>query len=120
MDLLFTNSGDRPDLLRNESPSGNSLRLLLIGRRANRDAVGAKLFLDLGEGERTTIELLAGSGYASQNERVVHIGLGQRTKIQGLRIDWPGSGEEVLGPLQAGELVVVVEGSGVLRSFPFR
>ncbi len=120
LDLLFTNSGDCPDLLRNESPSGNSLRLLLIGRRANRDAVGAKLFLDLGVDERTTIELLAGSSYASQNERVVHIGLGQRTKIQGLRIDWPGSGEEVLGPLQAGESVVVVEGSGVLRSFPFR
>jgi len=120
LDLLFTNSGDRPDLLRNESPSGNALRLLLIGRRANRDAVGAKLFLDLGEDERTTIELLAGSSYASQNERVVHIGLGQRTKIQGLRIDWPGSGEEILGPLQAGELVIVVEGLGVLRSFPFR
>ncbi len=120
LDLLFTNSGDRPDLLWNETPSGNSLRLLLIGRLANRDAVGAKLFLDLGEDERTTIELLAGSSYASQNERVVHIGLGQRTKIQTLRIDWPGSGEEVLGPLPAGELVVVVEGLGVLRSFPFR
>jgi hypothetical protein len=120
LDLLFMNSDDRPDLLRNETPSGNSLRLLLIGRRSNRDAVGARLVLDLGEEESTTTEVRAGSGYASQNELIVHVGLGTRTQIQNVTIQWPGSGEQTMGPLQAGELALVVEGLGVIGTFPFR
>jgi len=120
LDLLFTNSGDLPDLLQNEAPSGNALRLLLIGRRGNRDAVGARLVLDLGEDEYVTTELRAGSSYASQNELVVHVGLGARTEVLGVRIDWPGSGNEVIGPLRAGELALVVEELGVVGTFPFR
>ena len=120
LDLLFMSSGDRPELLRNDGPSGNPLRLLLIGRHANRDAVGARLIFDLGEDGFITTEVLAGSSYASQNELVVHVGLGGRTKVQSVTIDWPGSGQEVVGPLEAGELALVVEGLGVVGTFPFR
>ncbi len=67
-----------------------------------------------------TSEVLAGSSYASQNELVVHVGLGGRTKVQSVTIDWPGSGQEVVGPLEAGELALVVEGLGVVGTFPFR
>lgn len=118
LDLLFTSSGGRPDLLKNETPSGHSLRLLLIGRRANRDAVGARLITDFGGGERSLTEVRAGSSYLSQNELTVHLGLGSRTDIKNLTIFWPGSGDEVLGPLRAGQLAIVVEGLGVIDTFP--
>ncbi len=123
LDLLFTSSGDRPDLLANETPSGNALRLLLIGRRANRDAVGTRLVLDVGdvgEDEYMMTEVRAGSSYASQDELVVHIGLGLRTEVPSVHIRWPGAGEETVGPLRAGELALVVEGLGVVGTFPFR
>ncbi len=120
LDLLFANSGDRPDLLANETSSGNALRLLLIGRAANRNAVGARLVLDIGGDEPMTTEVRAGSSYASQNELVVHIGLGSKTEVPSARIYWPGAGEETLGPLRAGELALVVEGLGVVGTFPFR
>jgi len=120
LDLVFTHSGDRPDLLRNDTPGGQALRLLLIGRRANRDGVGARLLFDSGKGSETIVEVRAGSSYLSQNERIVHLGLGARRELPRLRILWPGSGEEVVGPLSAGELVLILEGVGVVGSFPFR
>jgi hypothetical protein len=119
LDLLITNNGGRPELLRNDSPSGNVLRLLLVGRRSNRDAVGARLLVDLGD-VRQVFEVKAGSSYLSQNERIVHIGLGKRSRVEGIRIRWLGSGEESLGPLAAGQLAVVREGEGVIASHPLR
>jgi hypothetical protein len=119
LDLLFTNCGDHPDLLRNDTPSGNALRLLLIGTRANRDAVGARVLVDLGDA-RPVFEVKAGSSYLSQNERIVHVGLGKRRRVEGVRIRWPGAGEESLGPLAAGQLAVVKQGAGVIASHPFR
>jgi hypothetical protein len=109
LDLLFTSSGDGPELLRNDGSSGNSLRLLLVGRRANRDAVGAMLTFDLGGERHITTEVRAGSSYASQNERIVHVGLGAQTRISSVAVQWPGSGKDVLGPLEVGELLLVVE-----------
>jgi hypothetical protein len=109
LDLLFTSSGDGPELLRNDGSSGNSLRLLLVGRRANRDAVGAMLTFDFGGERHITTEVRAGSSYASQNERIVHVGLGAQTRISSVAVQWPGSGKDVLGPLEVGELLLVVE-----------
>jgi hypothetical protein len=118
-DVLVTNNRGRAQLLRNDTPSGNVLRLLLVGRRSNRDAVGARLLVDLGD-VRQVFEVRSGSSYLSQNERIVHIGLGNRSRVEGIRIRWPGAGEESLGPLAAGQLAVVREGSGVIASHPLR
>jgi hypothetical protein len=119
LDLLFTNMGARPDLLRNDTPGGHVLRLLLVGRRSNRDAVGAQVHVEEGEGAQV-FELREGSSYLSQNERVVHIGLGERRRLERLRILWPGSDEQRLGPLEADQLVVVVQDIGVVAAFPLR
>ena len=117
LDLLFTNSGDRPDLLRNETEGGGMLRLLLVGRRANRDGVGARLSVDLGEGKTMATELRAGSSYLSQSELVVHFGLGARESVPRVHVLWPGSSEEEIGPLPSNVTAVVVEGEGVIASW---
>jgi hypothetical protein len=119
LDLLFTNMGARPDLLRNDSPGGHVLRLLLVGRRSNRDAVGAQVRIEEGDGAHV-LELREGSSYLSQNERVFHIGLGERHRLERLLIRWPGSDEQYLGPLEAGQLAVIVQDIGIVASFPFR
>ncbi|MFQ5791338.1 MAG: CRTAC1 family protein [Acidobacteriota bacterium] len=118
-DLLFTNSGERPNLLRNDGGTGNVLRLLMVGRRANRSAVGARLFVNIGDGE-LAFEVPSASSYLSQNEPVVHLGLGERTEVKALRVRWPQSQEQILGPLAAGKFYVVVEDVGVVRSHPLR
>jgi hypothetical protein len=117
LDLLITNSGDRPDLLRNDTPGGRALRLLLVGRSSNRDAVGARIELDE-EGGGRLFELRAGSSYLSQNDRIVHVGLGARDHVERLRIRWPRGNEQVLESLDADRLMVVVEDVGVVASFP--
>jgi hypothetical protein len=119
LDLLFTNMGARADLLRNDTPSGHVLRLLLVGRRSNRDAVGARVHLEEVAGAQV-FEVREGSSYLSQNERILHIGLGERRRVERLSIRWPGSDEQHLGPLEAGRLAVVVQDVGVVASFPFR
>jgi hypothetical protein len=117
LDLLFSNMGARPDLLRNDTAGGHVLRLLLVGRRSNRDAVGARV--DIGDGDGAKVfEVREGSSYLSQSERMIHIGLGARQRVEQLRIRWPGFGEQTLGPLEANQLVVVVQDVGVVASFP--
>ncbi|HSF17040.1 MAG TPA: tetratricopeptide repeat protein [Vicinamibacteria bacterium] len=58
----------------------------------------------------------AGSSYLSQNELVIHLGLGDATEARGLVLRWPSGAEENLPELEAGRRYVVKEGVGVIGS----
>jgi hypothetical protein len=77
------------------------------------------VIVDLGDETYFTSELLAGSSYLSQNQGIVHVGLGERRAVRSVIIRWPGADEEIIGPLESGQLAVVVEGAGLVAAFPF-
>jgi len=120
LDLLFTSCGGPVRLLRNDTPGGRSLQILLVGRRGPRDAIGARLEVVRG-GSAVAFEVRAGSGYLSQSQRAIHVGLGEAAGADDVRIRWPGEARvRSLGPLPAGFLHVVDEEAGVVRSLPRR
>jgi hypothetical protein len=60
----------------------------LIGRKANIDAIGAKLSYQSGDLLRHQWKVGGGSYLSSHDPRVV-LGLGQRTKADWLEVKWP-------------------------------
>jgi hypothetical protein len=118
LDLLFTNNGNAPDLLRNVSGRENGALLVrLVGTRSNRSAVGARLALTAGAITQVR-EVKAGSSYLGQSDLRQHFGLGRAAKIDRLEIHWPSGQTEALTNLSPNQILTITEGKGVTARTP--
>lgn len=107
-DLVITNSNERPEVLRNESPPGNWLAVRLVGTRSNRDGIGARVTL-LAGGRRQVRERRAGASYLSQHEGVVRFGLGEADVADLVEVVWPSGAVSRLEAVPARQTIAVVE-----------
>lgn len=126
VDLLVTNNGRAPELLRNGTSGGNALVLRLIGGAgpstalgtSNRDALGARVSVTAG-GRTQVREVKSGSSYLGQNDLRVHVGLGSAAGVDRVDIRWPDGRLERLDKPPVNQLLTVQEGRGVTDSVPF-
>ena len=89
-DLLLLQTGGPPLLLRNGQALGHSwLRLKLVGRGANRDAIGAEVRVRVG-GKELRRTVMPARSYLSQSELPVTLGLGQHDRVEAAEVRWPG------------------------------
>jgi len=95
-------------LVKNRSaPTGNWLRLDLVGARP-RDPIGTRVRVTVGS--RTFVTMVRGSsGYLSQSERTVHLGLGASTRVDRLEILWDHSSPQVLEAVPVNRVIRIVE-----------
>ena len=94
------------------SESGGFVALRLEGRECNRDAIGARLRLELrGESQPLIRTLRAGEGFLSQSSKWVHFGIGRGREIERLSISWPGGETEELAGLQVNTRYQIVKGT---------
>jgi hypothetical protein len=115
IDILIVNMNEPPSLLRNDTSGGHHwLKILLIGVNSNRAAIGAQVVAAYGD-RRQIQAVLAQSSYLSANDRRLHFGLGAATSAN-LEIRWPNGGREALSDVPADHLVVIREGSGIIRT----
>ena len=115
IDVLIVNLNEPPSLLRNDSTGTNHwLKVLLVGTESNRSAIGAQVVATYGEHKQAQA-VLAQSSYLSVNDRRLHFGLGEVTTAD-LEIRWPNGKRETLAKVPGDQLVVVREGSGIIRS----
>lgn len=100
LDVVITQVADRPLLLRNEQGLGHHwLRLKLVGTRANRDAIGAWVEVEVG-GTVQRQQVQPTRSYLSQVELELTFGLGTSPKADVVRVGWPGEDEpRTLGSL---------------------
>jgi hypothetical protein len=111
-DVLITQNGRRPALLRNDQQTGHHwLRVQLRGRGPNTGAVGARLVLTAGGATRTRV-VMPSRGYMSQVERTVTFGLGTTDRVERLVITWPDGSEETLAPAAVDTTVLVEQAAG--------
>ena len=105
LDCLITQTGDRPLLIRNDQAlSNNWLRLKLVGKRCNRDAIGASVSLVAG-GVTMRQQVMPSRSYLSQVELVLTFGLGAAKEADEIRIRWPGDKKvQVLKRLESGKV----------------
>lgn len=79
-------------LYRNNGNSNSWVMFRLAGTVSNRSAIGAKVRVKArvrGENFWQLREISGGSGFGSQNDIRVHFGLGDATKAEVVRIEWP-------------------------------
>jgi enediyne biosynthesis protein E4 len=114
VDVLIAVNNAAPLLLRNTGAAGRHwLGVRLVGKKANRDAVGARITYQAGDLKRTRTKVGGGSFLASHDPRVV-LGIGTRTKIDWIEVEWPqpsGLRERFTG-LPVDQYIVLHEGSG--------
>ncbi|MFQ5789828.1 MAG: CRTAC1 family protein [Acidobacteriota bacterium] len=109
---MVVNIMDSPPLLLENSPPLTSrvVVLTLVGREANRDAIGALVRAEVGE-KQMVREVRGDRGYLSHSDARLYLGLGASEKIDRLTVQWPGGLRESFGSLSPGSYVVL-EGVG--------
>jgi hypothetical protein len=109
VDVVILNSRHAPTILRNESPGDHHwLQLRLQGRRANRDAVGARVSMVAG-GMKQTAEVHSGRGYQSHFGTRLTFGLGASSQVERLEVHWPGGASDVWENLHADQNLMIAE-----------
>src|SRR5213082_995711 len=109
LDVVVANQGQPALVYKNSVPPGNHwVAFKLVGTRSNRSAIGAEVLLVAG-GTRQLKVVDGGSGFASQNDRRVHFGLGQTTQVDSALIRWPSGGVQTLAHPAVDRLHVVTE-----------
>ncbi len=95
-------------MLRNDTPrAGHWLKIRPVNRHGS-PALNARVTLTTGA-TRQLRELRSGSSYQSQNALEVHFGVGKATKIDTLKIAWPGGRESELREIDVDRTVTVRE-----------
>jgi len=118
MDILIVNLNEPPSLLRNDVTGNHHwLKVQLIGTSSNRSAIGATVIASYG-GKKQAQAVMAQTSYLSVNDRRLHYGLGAAISAN-LEIRWPNGRTEKIDKVASDQLVVVKEGSGIIRTERF-
>ena len=119
LDILITNVGQSPDLLRNDGGNrSNSLLVRTIGRKSTREGIGARLKLTVG-GKVLRRDVKAGSSYLAQNDPRIHFGMGRSPRAERLEILWPSGVVDAVLDIHANQIITVQEGTGVVNQQKF-
>ncbi|MGH9883466.1 MAG: ASPIC/UnbV domain-containing protein, partial [Pyrinomonadaceae bacterium] len=116
LDVLISNNGQAPVLLRNEGGNRNNwLGLQLVPTKSNAAVVGAVITWQSGGVKRSRLKTGGGSYLSSHDPREV-LGVGQATKIESVEIRWPSGRIDKLANVPINTYVKVVEGEGSVRA----
>ena len=111
VDIYIVNR-DAPGLLYLNNTSGNNwLHVKLIGTVSNTDSIGAKVTV-VSEGLKQIREVQGNTGRHSDS-LPVEFGLGKRTKIQQVKVEWQSGLYVILEDVAVNQLLVVEEPEGV-------
>jgi enediyne biosynthesis protein E4 len=109
VDVIVANQNQPALLYRNYPDSGNHwIAFKLVGTRSNRSAIGAEVVIESRDFTQRRI-VDGGMGFASQNDRRLHFGLGPREWIDRAVIHWPSGLRQVVRPPGVDTLITVVE-----------
>jgi hypothetical protein len=115
LDVLVSNNGEAPVLLRNEGGNRNNwLGLQLVSRKSNPAAIGATITWQAGGIKRSRLNTAGGSYLSSHDPREL-LGLGSATKVDSVEIHWPSGRLDKLTNLPINSYIKVVEGEGFVK-----
>jgi hypothetical protein len=120
VDVVVNNMNDAPTLLYDCAPTyRKALVVALEGTRSNRSAIGARVVVHVGP-RRLIDEVRSGGSFCSQNDLRLHFGLGTSAKADRIEVEWPSGGRDVVPGVAAGQVVVIREGAGLVRTRAFQ
>jgi hypothetical protein len=109
LDVIVANQNQPVVIYRSTPDAGNHwIGLKLVGTRSNRSAIGAEVTLEAG-GIRQRQVVDGGSGFASQNDRRLHFGLGRYTEVTRLTVHWPSGAVQYVNNLAIDRIHTLTE-----------
>ena len=110
LDAVFTQTAGAPLVLRNDQALNRHwLRLKFVGKKSNRDAIGAWVRVKVGD-QLLARQVMPTRSYLSQSELPVTIGLGANGKFDDIEIIWPGGQVQKLASARIDATTVVEQG----------
>jgi hypothetical protein len=104
LDVVLANQKGPLLVYKNTVAKDNAwIQFELEGTRSNRAAIGAQVRLHW-NGVSQVQEVSGGNGYASQNQRRVHFGLGKDPRVEKVVIQWPSGQTQTIDSPQVGML----------------
>jgi hypothetical protein len=91
-------------------PENKWIEFELEGTKSNRSAIGAQVTV-FWNGQQQVQEVSGGSGFAAQNQRRLHFGLGKFPQIQKAVIRWPSGKTQTIESPTPNENHVIKEPS---------
>ncbi len=112
LDVAINNSRQTPTVLRNDSLGDpHWLEIRLVGRRSNRDGVGAQVRVTASDHQQID-EVHSGRAFQSHFGTRLHFGLGSTDVVDQIEIRWIGGGIEIWEDVPANTSIVLVQESG--------
>lgn len=108
LDLVITENGGPALVLRNRGDEGHWLQLRPRGTVSNRNGYGLRVEAYLRSGKLVRY-LGSGRSYLSASEPVLHLGLGERDRVDRIDLFWPSGRRQVLLDVAANQVLEVVE-----------
>jgi len=109
LDLLVVDAEGHPLLLRNEAQTAHHwLSLKLVGRRSNRDGIGARVTVEAG-GKTWSRGVATDGSFMSASDVRAHLGLGKTTKVDRITIRWPSGRKTTLKDVDVDRFLTVEE-----------
>jgi hypothetical protein len=113
VDVLVTNNNGPVRLLHNDVGARQHwLQVRLEGTRSNRFGIGARVALRRDGEAPHRRRVHTDSSYLSASDVRVHFGLGERSDLRGLLVEWPDGSSETWDSVQPGNVVVLRQGTG--------
>jgi len=111
LDVVVANQKQPALVYKNSVVPGNHwITFKLVGTRSNRSAIGAEVLVAAGGTPQLKV-VDGGSGFASQNDRRLHFGLGQTARVDSAVIRWPSGTVQTVAHPAADQLHVITESS---------
>jgi hypothetical protein len=89
LDVVVACLDGKPLVLRNDGAPGHWLMFRAVGRKGNRDGIGARVTVRAGTLSQSW-EVKRTAGIYSASDPRAHFGLGEATKADLVRVAWPG------------------------------
>jgi hypothetical protein len=108
-DLITNNLNQNVSLYRNnlnELSDNNFIKVKLLGSKLNSQGIGAKLWVET-ENESVFHEVYNTRGYLSSSDLVITIGIGHSSKINSIKVLWPGDHQSFVTNVQANQVVEI-------------
>ena len=102
---------ETPSLLKNRGEKKNWVLIKTVGKRSNRNGIGARVTIFTGS-QKQMDEVRSGGSYVSQNDLRLHFGLGDAAKIDRAEVQWPSGIHETFEYVTANQVAVLEEGKG--------
>jgi tetratricopeptide (TPR) repeat protein len=116
-DAIIVSENEPIAYFHNQTEAGRSLTLKLVGRKSNRDGVGAKVVVRAGD-SRQTVERFGGGSYQSASDLRLHFGLGDVEQVDSVEVYWPSGQVDRFDRLDAGTGYLLREGSATSEPLP--